>query len=60
MYEFLIGKTLEEAASYAKENGLKLRISASNGTPLLLTCDLNPGRLNIEVEEGLVRSVKIG
>lgn len=57
----LIGQTLEEArSSLSAQKELKYRIVKTDGKGMIITCDFNPDRLNLEVENGIITNVYEG
>ena len=60
MYESLVGKTLNEVKAYAVENNLKARVSNIDGSPMVLTCDYDPSRMNLCVENNIVTEIIVG
>ena len=59
-YEFLIGMSIEEATKNLTNSRIPWRITSSEGYPAMLTCDFNPVRINLQVENGIVTRVKFG
>ena len=59
-YEFLIGMSIEEATKDLTNSRIPWRIAASDNRPAMLTCDYNPVRINLQVENGIVTRVKFG
>lgn len=59
-YNFLIGMSIGEAAKDLTNSGIPWRIRASENRPAMLTCDYNPVRINLQVENGIVTQVKFG
>lgn len=58
--KYLIGLPLEQAIEHVEQLGFTWRIKFTNGTPLLLTQDVNPGRINMEVKDGVVIGIDVG
>ena len=59
-YNFLIGMSIEEATKDLTNSRIPWRIAASENHPAILTCDFNPVRVNLRVENGIVTYVKLG
>ena len=55
--EFAVGKPLADVIAKAKPAGWAVRIMRENGKRCLGTCDHNPGRINVAVENGQVIEV---
>jgi hypothetical protein len=53
----LEGKTLARAEATAKARGCSVRVARRDGEDLLLTQDLSPSRINVEVTDGRVTRV---
>jgi len=58
--KYLIGMPLEQAIEQVEQLGFTWRVKFTNGTPLLLTQDVNPGRINMEVKDGLIIAIDVG
>jgi hypothetical protein len=56
----LIGKTLDQANEMAGFSGFSIRVVKENGTPYMVTCDLQFTRINVEIENGIVIKNHIG
>ena len=59
-YNFLVGKGVNEVKEYAESAGLIARIVNVDNIPMVLTCDYNPSRLNLTVENGIVTEILVG
>ena len=59
-YEYLIGMSIEEATKDLTNSRIPWLITSSEGYPAMLTCDFNPVRINLQVENGIVTQVKFG
>jgi hypothetical protein len=59
-YDFLLGKDLSSVKAFAEQNGLITRIVNVDSVPVMLTCDYNPSRLNLTIDNGLVTEIGIG
>lgn len=59
-YNFLVGKSVNEVKGYAESAGLLTRIVNVDNIPMVLTCDYNPSRLNLTVENGIVTEILVG
>jgi len=59
-YNYLIGMSIEEVSKDLTNCRIPWRITASEGYPAMLTCDFNPVRVNLEVQNGIVTRVKFG
>ena len=55
--EEYVGKTLEEAETYAERGGFTTRIVEKNGKSFILTMDFRSERLNFRVFDGFVTDV---
>jgi|GEM_PF-6831610 len=53
------GLTLNEARSLASERSVPLRVVEQDGEPFAVTTDYVPGRVNVEIEDGLVSGYTI-
>jgi len=56
----LIGKTLEEAREATNEKKLQHRVRILDGKGCIGTCDLQPSRLNFNVEKNIVIDIHLG
>jgi len=56
--EGLIGLSLPDAERLAEENGCTVRVIERDGESLPVTLDFNPARINVAVENDVVRGVK--
>lgn len=56
----LVNKTIEEVINYLELRKTNYRISVQDNQPIILTCDYNPTRVNLEVHNGIVTSIKFG
>lgn len=56
----LIGMSKEAAILKVNGSGQHCRIAMENGVPYMLTCDYNPTRVNLTMENDKVVSVKMG
>jgi hypothetical protein len=56
----LIGMTEARAQERAKADGFGFQVVQRNGTSLLTPLDLDTGRVDVVVEEGLVTSASAG
>ena len=52
-----VGKTLVEARVAAKETGWFIALSKQDGQSYVGTTDVNPARVKVEVENGIVTAV---
>lgn len=59
-YNFLVGKGVNEVKGYAESAGLIARIVNVDNIPMVLTCEYNPSRLNLTVENGIVTEILVG
>ena len=59
-YNFLVGKSVNEVKGYAESAGLIARIVNVDNIPMVLTCEYNPSRLNLTVENGIVTEILVG
>jgi hypothetical protein len=59
-FSYLIGKTIEEAGKELSSSGIPWRVSAQDNRPMLLTCDYNSSRVNLQVQNGIVKNVELG
>lgn len=57
---YIVGMPLEKAIDQITKLGYTWRVRFTNGTPILLTQDINPGRINLEVKDGVVISIDVG
>lgn len=51
---FIVGMTTKEATSEMQKRGLRLRVVCQDGRHMVVTRDLRPDRLNVEVANDLV------
>ena len=58
-HEEIIGLTEAEAAAYAEKNDVSFRVIKRDGQYLPATADYRPGRINAEVEGGVVTAYTI-
>lgn len=56
----LIGLSEIDARKIVTDNGFKLRVIRKDGKNYAGTCDLNPNRFNIAIENGIITEVWIG
>lgn len=56
----VIGLTLEEAQKVCEGKGWTLRISSMEGKGNMLTTDLQPNRINVDILGGVVTAVSVG
>lgn len=56
--ELLTGKTVEEATEIAKDRGLTLRVVSYQNVPAVITRELMPMRINVDVVDGVVVGVQ--
>jgi len=54
-----VGLTEEAAAALATENNVSFRVTMRDAIPLPVTMDYRPGRINADVESGMVISVSV-
>jgi heat shock protein HslJ len=54
------GATMDEARAAAEDRGYVIRITSEDGESLPATMDANPGRLNVELEGGIVTGCTAG
>jgi len=54
-----VGLTEEAAAALATENNVSFRVTMRDAIPLPVTMDYRPGRINADVESGVVVSVSV-
>jgi len=59
-YSFLLGKNIMEVRGYLSDAGVPFRISSEEGMPMMLTCDYNQNRVNLEVQNGIVKKISVG
>lgn len=50
----------EEAFEFAKLEGYKARVTENNGMYYIVTMDLNTGRVNLRLEDGIVIGANFG
>lgn len=55
-----LGLTKEQAIELAKQNNTKCRISSENGQAKMMTMDFVRDRINLVIENDLVKEVKLG
>lgn len=55
-----IGKTLTEVQDIAKGKGVRTRILQIDDTPMILTCDFDPSRVELIVENNIVTQLRFG
>ena len=55
-FDELIGKTLEEAKEII-DRSIRIRINKEDGVSYFGTCDMNPNRLNVEIENKLISKI---
>ena len=60
MQDNYIGMSIEEVSKDLTNCRIPWCITASEGYPAMLTCDFNPVRVNLEVQNGIVTRVKFG
>ncbi len=53
----VINKTVDEAQSVAKSKGCIVRVVQEDGNALIHTMELRSNRINVAVENGIVKSV---
>jgi hypothetical protein len=58
--EQLIGKKLKIAMGVLDMFGMKYRITRIDGDYLIVTRDYDPGRFNLQVDDGIVTTVGMG
>lgn len=56
----IIGKPLSEVKRLLVLHDMSYRISTSDGIPQTLTCDYDPSRVNLKVENNLIKSYFVG
>jgi len=56
----LLGLDLESAAKKLETENKIYRISRVDNTPMMITCDFVPERLNLEIEDGKIINVTNG
>jgi nucleoside-triphosphatase THEP1 len=52
-----IGNTVEEVSEEAKRTGWSIRVMKQDGKDCVGTCDYNPGRLNVAVDNGKITEI---
>jgi hypothetical protein len=57
--DHLVGKSITEVKQWAQENSRPLRITSQDGVGYVLTCDFVPHRLNVVVEDGIVKKIDL-
>lgn len=55
-----VGLTAEESEALAQADGVAWRIASVDGDPRMLTADLDPTRVTVEIEEGVVVRATLG
>jgi len=50
----ILGKTEEEGTKYLKENNVEFRVVRKDDTNFICTCDFNPNRVNIELDNDII------
>jgi hypothetical protein len=53
----IIGMTLEEAKTYLEPHGLRVRAKSIDGNPMMGTMDMQPNRINVSVDNGVITGV---
>jgi hypothetical protein len=53
----LEGDRLDQARDTAASHGCSIRVVERNGKPLFVTADLNRGRINVVIAEGVIQQV---
>lgn len=56
----MLGKTLEEATKLSKSNGFSLRVTREDDNLYIVTQELRPDRINLEIDNEKITSAKIG
>ena len=54
LFDEIIGKTKAEAVIIIKAAGFTCRVTKEDGDHYMGTCDFNPNRLDLEIQDGLV------
>lgn len=49
--------SIKDARELAEKNKKIVRVIVEDGEPLIVTCDLRSDRINVEVENGVVKTV---
>jgi hypothetical protein len=60
LLEYLKGRTLEEAKEICKDSKFILRVVREDGKSKIVTRDWKLNRLNLELENNIVKEVYIG
>ena len=56
----LVGKTTAQAKKAAEDAGYAFRIIEVDGVPKAVTADLQPDRINVAIEDGVVTEATAG
>jgi hypothetical protein len=56
--EQLLGLSLDDADTLARENGFTIRPWVVDGQPQIGTCDVQMKRINVELKNGIVVKIK--
>lgn len=55
---YLIGKDLLYARSLVQIYGKSIRVTKRDGRTTIITEDINPNRINVEIENGIITKVE--
>jgi hypothetical protein len=56
----VVGKNYDDAVDLCKENGFSLRIRCRDGVSLVGTCDCRDNRVNVILENNVVKEAYLG
>jgi len=56
----VIGMGEAEARAFLTKNKIMVRVRSINGVPQMGTCDMQPNRVNLHLENGKVDSTSLG
>ena len=56
----IVGMGIAEARLEAENAGIVLRITNRDGSPLIITRDMRPDRVNVRLDNNIVTTVDIG
>lgn len=54
-----VGLTLQKAQEKAKQENFGCRVVKENGKPKIITQELNPNRINFDIEDNIVTKAEI-
>lgn len=58
--EYLIGKNKHDVQKIVEYHGYSFRITSENGNDYMITCDFNPERVNVKIQNDLIIDADLG